>query len=134
MARVRIDRRMQREQLDLIARIFEDLGYDYVLKGDCDEYVVPDPLLGTTIHEAVREADLAGAVYSSGINVLHDTSCEPALDPHKDVMSQRHFAVLSQSYCKVNLLARTGYEQGIRTNPGGHRVAGSLPVHASQSF
>jgi hypothetical protein len=134
MNRVRIDRRMQREQMDLIARIFEDLRYDYVLKGDCDEYVVPDPLLGTTIHEAVREADLAGAVYSSGINVLHDTSCEPALDPQKDVMSQRHFAVLSQSYCKVNLLARTGYEQGIRTNPGGHRVAGSLPVHASQSF
>lgn len=134
MNRVRIDRRMQRQQLDVIARIFDDLGYDYVLKGDCDEYVVPDPVLGTTIQQAVREADLAGAVYSSGINVLHDTSVEPGLDPLRDVMSQRHFAVLSQSYFKVNLLARTGYDQGIRTNPGGHRVAGSLPVHASQSF
>ena len=134
MNRVRIDRRMQREQLDLIARIFEELKYDYVIKGDCDEYVVPDPLQSLTIGEAVREADLVGAVYSSGINVLHDTVQEPGLDPLKDVMSQRHLAVLSQSYCKVNVVSRIGYERGIRTNAGGHRVEGALPVHASRTF
>jgi hypothetical protein len=134
MNRVRIDRRMQNEQLGLIARIFEELKYDYVIKGDCDEYVVPDPLQSLTIADAVREADLVGAVYSSGINVLHDTVREPGLNPLQDVMSQRHLAVLSQGYCKVNLVSRPGYEQGIRTNAGGHRVAGALPVHASQTF
>ncbi len=134
MNRIRIDRRMQREQLELIARLFEEMQYDYVIKGDCDEYVVPDPEQGLTIKDAVREADLPGAVYSSGINVLHDTGREPCLDPLQDVMVQRHLAVLSQSYCKVNLLSRKGYERGIRTNPGGHRVAGALPVHASKSY
>lgn len=134
MNRVRIDRRMQQKQLELIAGIFENLEYDYVLKGDCDEYVVPDPLQNLTIQEAVREADGDGAIYSSGINVLHDTVGEPQLNKGLDVMSQRHFAVLSQSYCKVNLIARTGYQKGIRTNAGGHRIAGSLPVHASQSY
>lgn len=134
MNRVRIDRRMQRQQIELLARLFEERGYDYVLKGDCDEYVIPDPALGITIHEAVHEADPVGAVYSSGINVIHDTAREPALDPARDVMAQRHLAVLSQSYCKVNLISRAGYEKGIRTNPGGHRTAAPLPVHASQSY
>jgi hypothetical protein len=134
MHRVRIDRRMQSEQLNLITRIFEELNYDYVIKGDCDEYVVPDPLEQVSIQQAVREADIVGAVYSSGVNVFHDSGLEPRLDQMQDPMSQRHLAMLSQSYCKVNVLARAGYRAGIRTNPGGHRVATALPVHVSQKF
>jgi Glycosyl transferase family 2 len=129
-----VDRQMQRHQMDLLARIFDDLHFDYVIKGDCDEYLVPDPLQDSGLNAMLAEADAHGAVYSSGINVMHDTAREPALDPAADVMSQRHLAILSQTYCKVNLISRRGYDAGIRTNAGGHRVKGSLPVHASQSY
>jgi Glycosyl transferase family 2 len=134
MPRGNIDRRMQREQMDLLARIFGELQYDYVFKGDCDEYIVPDPVQGLGLDGLVAEADAHGAVYSSGINVMHDTTGEPALDPMADVMAQRHLAILSQTYFKVNLISGKGYADGIRTNAGGHRVKGGLPVHASQSY
>jgi hypothetical protein len=125
---------MQLEQMDLLARLFNELHYDYVIKGDCDEYIVPDPLKGSGLAEMVAEAEAHGAVYSSGINVVHDTTCEPGLDPRLDVLSQRHLAILTASYCKVNLISRAGFEAGIRTNAGGHRVKGGLPVHASESY
>ncbi|TAG30135.1 MAG: hypothetical protein EAZ40_01795 [Rhodobacterales bacterium] len=134
MHRFFIDRRMQQQQMDLLERIFGQLGYDYVLKGDCDEYVVPDPRLDKTIQDAVLEADAVGAIYSMGINVLHDVQREAPLDPSRDVMSQRHVAVLSRTYCKVNLMSRTGFEQGLRTCSGGHFVIGDHPVHVSKSF
>jgi hypothetical protein len=128
------NRRMQREQLDLLSRLFFELHYDYVIKGDCDEYIVPDPQKGLGLAEMVAEAEANGAVYSSGINVVHDTASEPELDQLSDVLSQRHLAILSASYCKVNLISRRGFEAGIRTNAGGHRVKGGLPVHASESY
>lgn len=127
-----IDRRMQREQLELIERLFQT--YEYVMKGDCDEYIVPDPLQNLGLEGVLAEAEAHGAVYSSGINVVHDTRTEPHLDPMRDVMSQRHLAELSQAYCKVNLVSRKGYASGVRTNAGGHRVKGGFPVHASQSY
>jgi hypothetical protein len=128
------NRRMQREQMDLLARLFSDLHYDYVIKGDCDEYLVPDPGKGVGLSDMVAEAEAHGAVYSSGINVVQDKASEPALDPGADVLSQRHLAILTASYCKVNLISRAGFEAGIRTNAGGHRVKGGLPVHASESY
>lgn len=134
MNRVRIDRRMQRQQLDLMARLFDDHGYDYVVKGDCDEYLVPDPRGTATLADVVAEADAVGVVYSSGIDVLHDTAREPPLDPARDVMSQRHLASLSQSYCKVNLIGRAAHRQGVTLNAGGHRASADLPVHVSQGY
>jgi hypothetical protein len=128
------NRRMQREQMDLLTRLFGELGYDYVIKGDCDEYIVPDPARSVGLADIVAEAEAHGAVYSSGVNVVHDTRVEPELDPLVDVLSQRHLAILSASYCKVNLISRRGFEAGIRTNAGGHRVKGGLPVHASESY
>ena len=128
------DRRMQREQMDLLANLFSKLHYEYVIKGDCDEYIVPDPLKSTGLVDIVAEAEAHGAVYSSGINVVHNTSFEPELDPMSDILSQRHLAIISASYCKVNLISRRGFDFGIRTGAGGHRVKGGLPVHASESY
>lgn len=129
-----IDRKIMRRQLSMMAHLFETEGYEYVFRGDCDEYIVPDPLSGASIEDAAREADKVGLVYSSGIDVLHNSAAEPALDPGQDVMCQRHFGVISQGYCKVNLVGRMAHEKGFSINAGGHRAVDTYPVHISEKF
>lgn len=132
--RIKVDRRMALRQGALMEELFAQRGYDYIFKGDCDEYIVPDPLSGASIQDVVREADKVGVVYSSGIDVLHNSALEPALDARRDVMCQRHYGLLSQGYFKVNLVGRLAHERGVQIGAGGHRADVSFPVHVSARY
>ncbi|KGJ16773.1 hypothetical protein [Paracoccus sanguinis] len=131
MNRVRIDRRMARLQHETMARLFGELGVDAVIKGDVDELIVPHA--GRSITEAAAQVREAGVIYSLGVDVVHNTAAEPPLDPARPVMSQRHYGVISQSYCKVNLVGREAFAAGVTVNAGGHR-ASAWPVHVSTGY
>ena len=125
MHRIRVDRRMARLQLELIDHLFFEQGYDYVFRGDCDEYVISEPESGTSFKDLVTEADAVGYVYSSGVDVIQNTKYENDLVPTKSILSQRSYGLISQSYCKVNLLSRKARVDGITFNAGGHRASGN---------
>ncbi|MEM9967814.1 MAG: hypothetical protein AAF755_06920 [Pseudomonadota bacterium] len=122
MNRVRIDRRMVRFQLDLIDELFFEKGYEFVIRGDCDEYVIHDPLKVQDFSEIFDEIGSLGYLFSSGIDVIQNLRVEGPVDLNKSLMHQRDFGLIYQSYFKVNLLSRRFREQGFTYNAGGHRT------------
>ena len=129
MHRIRVDRRMARQQIELIDRLLLSEGYDFVFRGDCDEYVLPDPERAASLADVAWEAEATGFVYSLGIDVIHNPRLEPPADLSRDLLSQRGHGLVYQSYCKVNLLSRKAREVGITFNAGGHRASGAgVPV------
>ena len=134
MHRIRVDRRMARLQLELVDRLFFELGYNYIFRGDCDEFVVCEPMARTSLQEVVNEAEAVGYVYSSGIDVIHNTKHESDFNPASGLLAQRGFGLISQSYCKVNLLSKKAREQGITFNAGGHRASGNAVVMSKDYY
>ncbi|WP_372733808.1 glycosyltransferase family 2 protein [Nocardioides sp.] len=92
-------------RMGLLAGISAGLleAYDAMLFTDADEFVVADPAR----HESLRHfaAARAGreAVGVMGLNLIHDTSREPALDFDRPLLQQRTLAKFMPLMCKPAL-------------------------------
>ncbi len=123
--RVRDDARLAEAHTRTLERLFQD--YDYVIRGDCDEFVCIDPNANLTWAEALHETKEHGYIYCNGVDVIHDPRSEPAFDPARTVLSQRTYGVVQKPYFKPNVMSRP-----IVTSGGGHRADG--PVVVSDHF
>ncbi len=90
---------------DFAEQLFNKHGYDLVIGTDCDEFLAVDPACNT---------DLA-----SYVDVGHHLDKEGKLDPHRSILAQRHYAVLSSRYTKACIISRP-----VRWGSGFHRVKG----------
>ena len=113
------DKRRIRIISSLACKLFRD-GYQAVIGGDADEYLVVDPSLGISLKEMISR--LKGSSASAlGIDVGQDTRTEMTLDTHKSVLSQRHAAKLSTRYTKASIMLApgswgSGYHRQTRRN------------------
>lgn len=123
--RVRDDARLSVAHTRKLERLFET--YDYVIRGDCDEFVCIDPDSNLTWAEALEETKEHGYIYCNGIDVVHDTRFESAFGPARKVLEQRRNGVVQKLYFKPNIMSRA-----VATSSGGHRADG--PVVVSEHF
>ena len=92
----------ERARMRLINHAAADLlrTHDWVVFADADEFLLPDP----TQHESLRRLLAAhsrdSVVGAVGVNVLHDRTTEPPLDPLRPVLEQRHLAQIVPLMCK----------------------------------
>ena len=82
-------------------RLLED--YDFVLRCDCDEIIVPDPATGdwASVFEECRKQ---GYVFSLGLDVIQHLEEEAPIDVRRPILSQRLYASVAGGYCKPNLI------------------------------
>jgi Glycosyl transferase family 2 len=73
--------------------------YDVVIVTDVDEFLVADPALHAGLVDYVRKSG-RDVVAPLAVNVLHNQSIEPALDPSRAVLEQRQFVKFAPGLCK----------------------------------
>lgn len=79
--------------------------FDTVIYTDCDEIIVPDPTLYSSLADYV--ARMSGDYVSGvGLNIHHVISREPPLDLSQPVLNQRRYGCFVSAGCKM-LISRT---------------------------
>lgn len=76
--------------------------FDYVLYVDCDEILVADPGLYSSLGDFCNKMD-PEYLYSIGVDVVHKLDEEAPLRPGEPVLRQRSYANFSAAMCKPNL-------------------------------
>ena len=90
-------------RIDLISRLAQELfnnGYDIVIGCDCDEFLILDPRLNTTLAQYLSNIKIHTTVSGLGLDVGQQMKYESELDPTKPFLSQREYALLSTRYTK----------------------------------
>lgn len=123
--RVRDDARLAEAHTRLLPQLFNT--YDFVIRGDCDEFVCIDPASNLSWGDALEETREHGYVYCNGVDIIHAPQSEQAFDPAGYVLQQRRYGVVQKNYFKPNVMSRP-----IATSAGGHRADG--PVVVSNHF
>lgn len=95
--------------------------YDWVIHGDVDEIVLPDPGAHDTL-AAYCAGRLPDVVTAIGFNLHHLPTVEPPLDLVRPVTEQRRWARFSSAMCKPVLIRRP-----VEWAPGFH-CAADAPV------
>lgn len=90
---------------DLAKKLFAD-GYDIVIGCDCDEFLVVDPDIKTTLPQYLAKIKNRTTVSGLGLDVGMDMESEHALDMNAPFLTQRKYAVLSTRYTKPVVLFR----------------------------
>ena len=88
--------------------------FDWVVSGDVDELLVPDPKISSTLADYVRRP-LPEVVTAIGLNVAHRVDMEPEFDFAEAVTPQRRYVFSASSMCKPSLISRP-----ISWAPGAH--------------
>lgn len=112
----------ERARLDLLsekARELLESEYDLVIGVDCDEFVVVDPKLGTSLSEFLSRQDIDVTISPLGIDIGQHLEKESEIDPSRNFLEQRHYGYLCTRYTKGSILARPA-----RWGRGFHRVKG----------
>jgi hypothetical protein len=117
--------RYERTQFDDVERAkfvsnfanFIRRNYDAVIVADCDEFLVPDPSIYTSLGDYVARTP-GDALASIGLNVHHVLGLEAALDSRKPIFSQRRHVQFVSPMCKP-LITRTEVNYG----PGFHNCS-----------
>jgi hypothetical protein len=102
--------------------------YDYVIRGDVDEYVVIDPSAGLTWEEAFVELGDEGYVFALGIDIVQSAEEGASLDPTRPILSQRKHGFVADRYTKPFVISRWNNWAG-----GAHRLL-NRPVKMSNHF
>jgi hypothetical protein len=102
--------------------------YEYVIRGDCDEYVVIDPDAGLDWPEAMTELGEAGYVFALGVDVVQAATETLALDRDKPILGQRRHGYVADTYTKPFVISRWANWAG-----GAHRLL-NRPVRMSEHF
>ncbi|MEQ8365963.1 MAG: glycosyltransferase family 2 protein [Roseicyclus sp.] len=102
--------------------------YQYVIRGDCDEYVVIDPEAGLDWPTALEELGEVGYVFALGIDVVQDRSERVPVDRDAPLLGQRQFGYVADRYTKPFVISRWNNWAG-----GAHRLL-NRPVRMSEHF
>lgn len=92
-------------------------GYDLVIGGDADEYLVVDPDTGKSLIEYLSEADIRFSLSGLGLDFGQKLGVEPPLSLSETFLSVRHYAQIGTRYTKASVLAAP-----CRWGAGFHRV------------
>ncbi|WP_460274986.1 glycosyltransferase family 2 protein [Celeribacter sp. ULVN23_4] len=101
--------------------------YNYVIRGDVDEFVAVDPNCGMSWEQALSETDEDGYSYALGIDVVEAPE-ENILDRTQPVLGQRRHGFISDKYSKPFVISRWNNWTG-----GAHRLI-NRPVKINPKF
>lgn len=90
---------------DLAKKLFDD-GYDIVIGCDCDEFLIIDPVVNTSLSEYLSSRDIKTTLSGLGLDVGQHMTREVPLDTSKPFLSQRSYALLSTRYTKPVVINR----------------------------
>ncbi len=102
--------------------------YDFVIRGDCDEYVVIDPEAGLDWPEALQELGEDGYVFALGLDVVQEAGETRAIARDQPLLGQRCFGYVADTYTKPFVISRWNNWAG-----GAHRLL-NRPVRISRNF
>jgi hypothetical protein len=107
-------------RIGLLSKLAADLfasGYDLIIGGDCDEFLVVDPNTNKTLRQYLSEANIKTTVSGLGMDVGQDLNREHELDTERPFLEQREYSLLSTRYTKSVVLAKP-----LRWGSGFHSV------------
>lgn len=90
---------------DLAKKLFDD-GYDIVIGCDCDEFLIIDPVVNTSLSEYLSSRDIKTTLSGLGLDIGQHMTREAPLDTSKPFLSQRSYALLSTRYTKPVVINR----------------------------
>ncbi len=102
---------------DLASELFKK--YDIVIGCDCDEFLIVDPALNTSLAEYLSNTKIHTTLSGLGLDVGQHLTHEKPLDPSKPFLSQRTYALLSTRYTKPVIINRP-----VRWGSGFHSING----------
>ena len=102
---------------DLASDLFKK--YDIVIGCDCDEFLIVDPALGTTLADYLSHKKINTTLSGLGLDVGQHMTHEKSLDTSKPFLKQRGFALLSTRYTKPVVINRP-----VRWGSGFHSING----------
>lgn len=102
---------------DLASELFKK--YDIVIGCDCDEFLIVDPALGTTLADYLSHKKINTTLSGLGLDVGQHMTHEKSLDTSKPFLKQRGFALLSTRYTKPVVINRP-----VRWGSGFHSING----------
>ena len=102
---------------DLASELFKK--YDIVIGCDCDEFLIVDPGLGTTLADYLSHKKINTTLSGLGLDVGQHMTHEKSLDTSKPFLMQRGFALLSTRYTKPVVINRP-----VRWGSGFHSISG----------
>lgn len=94
-------------------------GYDIVIGGDADEYLVVDPRTGKSLPEFLSDTKIDVCVSGLGLDFGQRLGEEADLTLDRPFLSQRRFAQIGTRYTKASVICRP-----CRWGSGFHRVKG----------
>lgn len=108
-------------RIGLISNLANELlkKYDIVIGCDCDEFLIVDPVLNTSLREYLSHKKIKTTVSGLGLDIGQNMNCEDALDTKKSFLSQREYALLSTRYTKPVVINKP-----VRWGSGFHRIKG----------
>lgn len=92
-------------------------SYEYVIRGDVDEYVVIDPKSGLNWENAFEELGDEGYIFALGVDMVQAPDEGSQLDNTQPVLSQRKHGFVSDKYTKPFVISRWSNWSG-----GAHRL------------
>ena len=90
---------------DLAKSLFDD-GYDIVIGCDCDEFLIIDPALNTSLPDYLSSTRIKTTLSGLGLDIGQHMTHEAPLDTSKPFLSQRSYALLSTRYTKPVVINR----------------------------
>ncbi|MFP1643075.1 glycosyltransferase family 2 protein [Pontitalea aquivivens] len=114
-ARIRNDRFIAKEMSARANRLRK--SYRYVLRMDCDEFVVLDPAWGGDWAQALDEVDEDGYIFALGLDVVQRGRDLPPIERSRPTLLQRPHAVITGLYSKPFVISRWNNWTG-----GAHRL------------
>lgn len=93
--------------------------YDIVIGCDCDEFLIVDPGLGTTLADYLSHKKINTTLSGLGLDVGQHMTHEKSLDTSKPFLTQRAYALLSTRYTKPVVIDRP-----VRWGSGFHSISG----------
>jgi len=76
------------------------LGYEIVIGCDCDEFLIVDPALNTSLSEYLSKKSNYSSLSGLGMDVGQDLKTESTLKMAEPFLTQRNYALLSTRYTK----------------------------------
>ena len=93
--------------------------YDIVIGCDCDEFLIVDPALNTSLAKYLSDKQINTTISGLGLDVGQHLTHEKPLDSSKPFLAQRAYALLSTRYTKPVVINRP-----VRWGSGFHSING----------
>ena len=93
--------------------------YDIVIGCDCDEFLIVDPALNTSLAQYLSNTEIHTTLSGLGLDVGQQLTHEKPLDSSKPFLAQRAYALLSTRYTKPVVINRP-----VRWGSGFHSING----------